>query len=253
MERGVKMKDNTVIVEIAGRDSVAALLKYIDEVNSRNEKIEFIFTIVHVPSEYDTKMYENIFALGELLKYHAERYQHTVSNLFYIGENGVWFEMQKEIMGDKCVAGVYSPCMMCHAYCHLARMDYADYFGADILTGERYIHNKSTTKINQSKQFIQLMDEYFAKKDIKFIRPLLEVEDDDVVEEIYSNFLKEYEIPRDRYVFAQCYLSGNMVNPDLETLKAYDSQMLELLPKVMDSVFDAHKLDVKIPTGEEEE
>lgn len=248
---------NTIIVEIAGRDSVVALLKFIDEANEREEKYNFIFTIAYVPSEYDPDTDFSIFGLGEILRLHAVRFGHKVSDMLYLAETGIWFKIVKPIFGE--VKSKYiTPCVACHAYCHLTRLDRAIEANADILTGERYNHD-GKYKINQLPNFIKFCDEYFAKYDVKFIRPLLDVSSNDEVAEIYKNFCDEYGIEVDRYKFAGCYLENNIMVKE-ENKHIVEQELdtyLSVLATQLDDIFTEYKDEAKraeeIAKKEEEE
>lgn len=246
------MSKKNIIVELAGRDSIVSLLRFMEEAESTGEKYNFIFSIAYVPCEYDPDPKNNIFALGEILKLHVQRLGHVVKELIYSAETGVWFDAIKPVFGE--VNLISSPCIACHAYCHLCRLDLALHYDADIITGERLIHWNpdgvytpfcpETRKINQYREVIDFMDEYFRKKGISFIRPLLNISNNDIVKNMYKEkFLDLYDISENDYPFPKCILSGNIkITEENEgDVKEYISSTLKGLESHMDFIIEKYR------------
>lgn len=250
------MSKKNIVVEIAGRDSIVALLEFMDYAKTTGEKYNFIFSIAYIPCEYDPDPMNNIFALGEILKLHVQRLGHTVEGMIYSAETGVWFDAVKPVFGE--VNLTCSPCIACHAYCHLCRLDLAIHYNADIMTGERLVHYKpnsdyspftpETRKINQYREVIEFMDEYFGEKGVSFIRPLLNISNNDVIKNIYKEkFLDLYDIGEDDYQFAKCILSGNIkITEENEgDVKEYISSTLKGLKSHMDFIVDKYREEIE--------
>lgn len=229
-----------VVVEIAGRDSIVALLEFLGEAKKEDKKYNFIFSIAYIPSEYDTKPEKNIFALGEILKMHTQRLGHTVSEMLYSAETGVWFKMIKPYFNEE----FSTPCVGCLAYCHLCRLNLAIDNNASIITGERLYHD-SGQKINQYREVLEFFDLYFSKHGVSFIRPVLTCVDS-YIESTYEEFCTEYGFDVNRYAFAKCHLSGiiEITDENRDEIKEKVCKYLETLEEHMDSMLGEYTDDL---------
>lgn len=211
-----------ILVEFAGRDSIVAFLNI---VRTKKEKCNFIFTIVEVPSEDNENI--DIFTLTEILELYANKYNHEIVGNYYISEfNDVWFKYMNEALKiDKSLI-----CVNCHSFCHLLRFSLAKEFNASILTGERLYHkNGDLNKLNQSKEYTDSLDKIAKENDITFLRPLYNIKDDNIIKNIYEEFLKEYDIEENDITFRRCFLEL----PKLGTMpKDYDKTLETMLDDI---------------------
>lgn len=233
-----------IVVELSGKSSVVAFLTFLKTAKKARKKYNFIFSIAYVPSEYEEDSTNNIFALGEILKMHTLRYGHTISEMLYSAEVGVWFKMIKPSTKSKYVG---TGSLNTLAYVHLCRLDVAATNGADILTGERFLRNDVMAKANQLPVVINFFDDYFAKFGVKFIRPLLEVSNNEVVDEVYESFCKEYGFDVDKYKFAKCYLFDddeiNITSKKFKTVSDKAAKYLSVLEEHMDNMLDEYRYE----------
>lgn len=231
------MEKENIVVELSGKDSIVALLTFVDKAEKEDKKYNFIFSIAYVPSEYDDNTQNNIFSLGEILKMHVQRYGHEVSEMLYSAETGVWFKVIKPSFSAK-YAG--TTCLNCLTYCHLCRLDLAATNDAAILTGERLQHS-TKIKTNQSKEIFDFFDKYFAKHDVKFIRPLLDITMDEAIDIRYEDFCTDYGFDVDTYSLPKCHLSGNI--EDVAAAKSNVLKYLEELGEHMDNILDEYRYE----------
>ncbi len=209
------------IAEIAGKDSVAAVMKFIRENGSlsscNKEKsggsdlgIVIIPTIVYTGTEYGDKKsyYDSI----EFIRKKAE-------------EAGIGFEEGTELQDGRlwnilCAKyqylinkkyGFYTPCVACHMFTHLMRIPLLRRLGAEaVITGERHSH-QGRLKANQHPGTMECFNEIFEKNGINMIKPLLEIEDTGLVnEEIADEAVIEHAND------VKCVLSGNLKGFPLE-------------------------------------
>lgn len=224
-----------VMVELAGRDSVVSLLKFLED--NKGTEYTFIFSVVCVPSEDETNTF--ILDLGEILKEYVENLGHTVEGLHYscdIRES--WFYLIKDVQKSVDKYGFWSPCIACHALCHLYRVILCKKLGyGTIITGERTSHGE-VYKMNQDKAILDRYDQYFESDGVEFIRPLEQL-DTEAINDIYDKFCDEIEIDRgSKDSFAKCYMSGCWKFSEgcsSVLVKYFDEELVEKLNVIKES------------------
>lgn len=228
----------TIVVELSGKASVVALLDFINTAKKENKTYNLIFSVAYVPSEYEDDPENNIFALGEILKMHAQRYGHNVTEMLYSAETGVWFKTIKPSL-TATYEGTGS--LNSLAYCHLCRLDVAATSDASILTGERLSHS-TKVKLDQSKEIFDFFDKYFANYDISFIRPLLNVSDDKLIDLRYKMFCDEYGFSVNKYTFPKCYLFDD-TKYNNSVVSENILKYLDVLGEHMDNILDEYRYE----------
>lgn len=191
---------NIYIAELAGKDSVAAIHKFI----RTHENIRIIPSIVYTRTEYGG--FDSYFESLKFLKKYAI-------------ECGVEFEEVLELSNEKfwnifCIKyqyqlhqkfGFYTPCIMCHLYAHLVRIPFCYQLGAEgIITGERFFHGKNV-KTNQHPKTLECFQKLIDYSGLELIQPLVEVKDaDEVASEIGDREIIDHAND------TKCILSGNL-------------------------------------------
>ncbi len=194
------------IAEIAGKDSIASVRKFMKE--NRGETI--IPTIVYTGTEYgDRKSYYNSI---EFLKSFAEEDGVDFADTIEISDGPLWnliCAKYQYLINKKY--GFYTPCIGCHMFTHLVRVPVFKSHNADgIITGERFSH-QGKLKANQHPSTIRCFLDMFNEKGINLVQPLVDIRDTDLVNEYIGND----EIIRHAND-VKCVLSGNMHGFKLE-------------------------------------
>ena len=191
---------DTYIAEIAGKDSIAAVLSFA----KAHKKINIIPTVVLTGTEYgDLKSYDKtIYFLKDTLKY----YDVTIKDTVYLQDGSFWNLLNAKYQYSLFKRfGIYAPCITCHMYTHLIRIPvYKKYNAKGIITGERISHS-GKIKLNQHYLTISAFDEIFMNSEINMERPLLLIEDVDVIDQLIDN----EEILRHTND-VKCVMSGNL-------------------------------------------
>lgn len=208
------MNEKIITAELAGQDSVAAIIKYAKE----NPGSFIQSVIIKVPPEEDVRkeMVEYSKKLAEYIK------ENTDSTYFSIpfGEEAKteWYCLNRPIQELQEKYGFYSPCIACHGLVHALRIPVTQMWGGKIITGERLSHN-GKIKINQNTIVLNAYDELFKEHGIEVIRPLEDIEDPDMIDDILKDFNDKYDLYS--FGFAKCYMSGNCKIKTEEDLKKY--------------------------------
>ncbi len=184
------------MVEIAGRDSVAAAIKGVEE----NEFTDLVPTYAYTGTEYGP--WSNMERAVRRL---AERLPHTrVHDPLVMGSPGFWQALNGRFISELISRyGFYTPCVGCHLYLHSVRIPLAlSLQNIPIITGERERHN-GDIKINQTSEaldFYQRMADLF---NIELLMPLRHINEGKQIEEILGFEWHQGEEQ------LHCVLSGN--------------------------------------------
>lgn len=153
------------IVEIAGRDSVAAAVKTVEE-----ESItDLLPTYVYTGTEHGP---------WSAVKGAVERLAMRLPNvdihpLLVLGSPGFWQALNGRYVSELVSRyGFYTPCIGCHAYLHSVRIPLALSLGSvQIISGEREAHN-GNTKINQTAEALDFYLNIGREFGVRFAFPL---------------------------------------------------------------------------------
>ncbi len=184
------------MVEIAGRDSVAAAIKSVEE----RDFTDLIPTYVYTGTEYGP--WSNVERAVRRL---AERLPQTrVHDPLVMGSPVFWQALNGRFISELISRyGFYTPCVGCHLYLHSVRIPLAlSLQNIPIITGERERHN-GDIKINQTSEaldFYQRMADLF---NIELLMPLRHINEGKQIEEILGFEWHQGEEQ------LHCVLSGN--------------------------------------------
>lgn len=200
-ERRLKSLKNLAIVEIAGRDSIAAAIKADQE-----RPIDALLpTLTYNGAQYGSL--ESVeFAIDLLAqKISKER----VCDLAIIGSPKFWQALTvrfADLLTEKF--GFYTPYVACHLYVHAVRVPLAKRLNCTlIISGERESHN-GAIKLNQTPLVLDRYAQLTAHFGVELLQPLRKVRSGDEIERL----LGEPWPAGQRQV--HCMLSGNYKNPD---------------------------------------
>lgn len=184
------------IVEIAGRDSVAAAVMAVEEEG---------FTDLLPTYAYTATEYGAWSRVGEAVKRLSARLPETrIHPLIVLGSPRFWQALNGRFMSELIAGyGFLSPCIGCHLYLHSVRIPLAVSLGKiPIISGERERHD-NTVKINQISEALDRYQALATEFDIRLLLPLRHISDGQHIREILGF---EWEEGQEQL---GCALSGN--------------------------------------------
>lgn len=209
------------IAEIAGKDSVAAIHKFM----AKGMVDKLIPTIVYTGTEYgnNTTYFESINYLIQC----GQEYDIQFDEPIQLHDEQLWnFLCIKYQHQFNIKYGFYTPCIMCHLFTHLLRIPILLKTNSiGIITGERFSH-KGTLKANQHPITIECFNKLFNKYNISLIQPVADISDTKIIDqeiEDYTGFSNFNDI--------KCILSGN-----LNIFSNFDNNMLQQLQRYLNEV-----------------
>lgn len=212
---------------------MVALLKFAEDMEIGQG---FILTVVKAPTEDNSDF---ILNLGEILQIHLENMGHRVLSMVNITDTEEYWFRLLNVNTDGKFEGVYSPCIACHALCHLMRLPIMRQFNTNLLlTGERLLHQDSI-KENQNKEVLSLYDTMFVEFNIEFIRPIQDIINTETIEQRYNEFCNQYDIDSSNRLFRKCAITNKR---KIVPSTAYEYCMNGLLPELRKISEDLLKL-----------
>jgi len=156
------------IGEMAGRDSVAAILAALE-----NDDIRALLPVaVYMGAEYgDWQGFERNAAYVRRVA--RERFHKPVLDMIWLGSPRLWRALNGRYITEIVRRfGDYSPCLACHFYLHAIRIPLAIQVGAQIVVGgDRQEHN-ALVKINQIGAGIDAYVRFFHRFGLELREPL---------------------------------------------------------------------------------
>lgn len=205
--------EGLAIGEIAGRDSVAAIIKACETRNIN----AILPTIVFTGTEYgdwDSPL-RNIEFLENALGTRC-----TVFEPVFLGNPELWAALSGKyatVIAEKL--NIYSPCLACHLYMHLCRVPLAKALdNAPIISGERNSH-QGIIKLSQTPRGIDTSVEVLAYAGIELLLPIRHMEDNAEIQRLVGSGWEQGQRQ------LECVLSGNYIG--LDTDVAYDEVIHE--------------------------
>jgi len=169
--------DDLAIVEIAGRDSVAAAVCAVRENGFGNLLPVYAYT----GSEHGPWR-----SVEEAVNRLARRLPGArVHPLLVVGSPSFWHALNGRFVNDVMrVFGHYTPCTGCHLYLHAVRIPLSRMLGnAPIIAGERKSHS-GEVKINQVDEALGFYVRFAGSFDVRLLLPLADIADGREIEEI---------------------------------------------------------------------
>ena len=198
---GLRALPRAAVVEIAGRDSVAAALKCAEAEGFS----DLIPTYVYTATEYGD--FTCVAAAVARLAEHLPGIR--VHDLLVLGSPGFWHALNGRYVRHLFRRfGFYSPCAGCHLYLHAVRVPLAAALGnIPIIAGEREFHGRQI-KINQTGGMIDRYQALTAECGVPLLVPLRHVAQGREIDDILG-FAWEAGGGQ-----LQCVLSGNYLEAD---------------------------------------
>ena len=189
------------VVEIAGRDSVAAAVESVES----SGFTDLLPTYVYTGTEYGP--WSSVETAVERL---ARRLPEVrVHPLLVLGSPRFWKALNGSFVSELISTyGFYTPCVGCHLYLHAVRIPLALSLGAvPVISGEREQHNGSV-KLNQIPEALDRYIDLAKRFGVRLIFPLRQVYDGRIINDLLGLNWKEGQ---DQLA---CSLSGNYRLPD---------------------------------------
>ena len=201
------MSSQTAIVQIAGRDSVAAAVAAVRKRGFRT----LIPTIAFTGTETGDREapFRAVEALRGLVGSEAE-----VAEPVTLTDPALWSAMNARPAAEiQRRFGIYSPCLACHLYFHLLRVPLAWEHGyAPIVSGERDTHD-GRVKLSQTAESIDAAVRVLRSAGVELLEPVRHASGEEIAELVGG----DWEQGRGQL---GCLLSGNYA--DLRGNVTYD-------------------------------
>jgi len=174
---GYRAISGLAIVEIAGRDSMAAAVKSVEE----EAFTDLLPTYVYTGTEHGpwASVEQAVERLARRLP------EIRVHNLVVLGSPGFWQALNGRFISELISKyGFYTPCVGCHVYLHCIRIPLALKLGSvPIISGEREWHDKSI-KINQTREALDMYQDMTRRSGVRLLLPLRHIAEGDRISEI---------------------------------------------------------------------
>ncbi|MBC2694822.1 MAG: hypothetical protein HF982_06020 [Desulfobacteraceae bacterium] len=184
------------VVEIAGRDSIAAAIKSV----KKKGFTDLLPTYVYTGTEHGhwSAVEEAVNRLSRCLP------NVRVHNLIVLGSPGFWQALNGRFISELISRyGFYTPCLGCHIYLHSVRIPLAIIMGnAPIISGERERHDDAV-KINQISEALNFYQNLADNFGVRLLLPLRNVAEGKYIEDILEFAWKQGKEQMG------CVLSGN--------------------------------------------
>ncbi|HHZ00487.1 MAG TPA: hypothetical protein PLV23_09590 [Sedimentibacter sp.] len=207
---------DTVVGEFAGRDSVAAIIKALED-----DSIDKVLPVASFsPTEYgDFKSLESNYHMMVVRIRDLYGDNKHIFPLVYYSNFDLWSVINGRLLTTILNKfGFYSPCIGCHAYLHLLRTLIAVKLGKKVICGEREIHD-GRIKINQASHSIDKYIKIVRHFNVELLTPLRHMEDGSQVEKLLGWDWKEGKGHQ------SCAFSGNY--SDIKGNVKYDENKLK--------------------------
>jgi hypothetical protein len=178
--------------ELAGKDSVAACLKFIKESESKHIRI-LPLAILHSGFTGSLWNVEKIKSNYSYLKSLASTDNIRFLNPVVLDASIPFNKIILRTMGmvqQKYTA--FTPCVPCHLYLHLFRIPILKHYSIEkLITGERIRHNHRI-KLNQLPEILGFYQTKVKELGIQLIQPLKNVIENQLIDEIINEFKMSY-------------------------------------------------------------
>jgi hypothetical protein len=184
------------IVEIAGRDSIAAAVKGVEEEGFTDLLPTYVYTgTEHGPWESVERAVERLATRLPGVRVH---------DLIILGSPTFWQALNGRFASELITQhGSYTPCVGCHLYLHAARIPLSAALGrVPIVAGEREKHD-GAIKVNQISEALDGYQDIAKDFGVPLVLPLRDIEDGDRITAILGF---EWEAGKEQL---GCVLSGN--------------------------------------------
>jgi hypothetical protein len=200
----IRAATKPAVIEIAGRDSVAAALR----AAAANGYDLFLPTIAYTGTEFGDwrTAFEKVTFLAERLA--ASGAGTDVLPPVALGAPALW----RVLCGRHLLAlyrrfGFYTPCVGCHLYLHAIRIPLAKQTGCDVVVGGERESHDDRVKLNQIPRALDAYVDFLGRFGVVLALPLRHVASGAAVQELVGRDWRDGE----KHV--ECVLSRNYVEP----------------------------------------
>jgi hypothetical protein len=165
------------IVEIAGRDSVAAAVKAVEEKGFT----DLIPTYAYSGTEYGPWLSVE----QAVIRLESRLPETKIHDFLVLGSPGFWQALNGRFVTELISRyGFYVPCLGCHLYLHSVRIPLSRLLGgAPIISGERESHN-GTLKVNQISEALNAYERLAREFDTELVMPVRNITKGDLITDI---------------------------------------------------------------------
>ena len=206
-ENELKSTEGLAIVEIAGRDSIAAALEAFKE---RDLKA-LLPTIAYTGTEFGS--WEATFKKVDMLEKALSKKGVKVFDPILLGAPRFWWRLCGRYTTHLFKKfGFYSPCVGCHLYLHALRIPLAKKTGCGVMIGGERESHQGKIKINQIGVALDAYISFAEKFGIELFLPLRRVSSNKEIESIISRHGEESSEQ------LECVLSKNYLDTGGEVI-----------------------------------
>ena len=170
------------IADIAGKDSIAALIRVLDDKASA----VIVPSVIDLACEYGDKnqYYKVLSNLNK--KFNKEKRRILPGIISYA--NDFWQALASgHIQESIKLYGFYSPCIACHLVMHIIRIKIASYLGLqNVISGERELH-ANREKINQLGFVVDFYNSLYTAMHVKHHLPLRFINNNDEINKVIDS------------------------------------------------------------------
>jgi hypothetical protein len=179
LEKELRDTDGLAIIEIAGRDSIAAAM----EAASKRDFKAFLPTIAYTGTEFGD--WETPFKKTDVLRKELSRKGFTVFDPLVVGAPRLWWRLCGRYTSDLFKAfGFYSPCVGCHLYLHALRIPLAKKLKCKVIIGGERESHEGKIKINQISVALDAYVSFAKTFGIELFLPLRKIAGNEDIETI---------------------------------------------------------------------
>ncbi len=198
MERELRETEGLAIGEIAGRDSIAAVLEAVKQGNLQ----ALLPTVAYTGTEFGD--WEALFGKIERLAASLEGQGIKVFHPVVLGSPRWWRHLCGRYVPSLFARfGFYSPCASCHLYLHALRIPLALRIGCRMIIGGERESHQGTIKINQTAVALDAYTSFARSFGIELLLPVRNIHGDDDIAAIVGTQWRE----KDEQL--ECVLSKN--------------------------------------------
>ncbi len=194
----IAASEGTAVAEIAGRDSIAAVIRACEVRDIRG----IVPTVAYTGTEYGD--WGVPFEKIQLIKKRLKTQKVKVYNTLIIGAPEFWWNLCGRLSSHFFTKyGFYSPCIGCHLYFHAIRIPVAKRLQCDIVIGGERESHDGKIKVNQTRDAIEAYKGLMTMFGLELFLPLRHIESGAEVEKMIGEQWDEGEQQ------LECVLSGN--------------------------------------------
>ncbi len=208
-----RQSSRLAIVEIAGRDSVAAAIVAVQ----REGFTHLLPVYAYTGTEYGP--WSSVETAVDRLR---RRLPGThVHDLLALGSPEFWHALNGRFISELIARyGFYTPCAGCHLYLHAVRLPLAMILKAPVIAGERETHD-GAVKVNQTATALNCYRDLAAHFDVPLLFPVRHMDDGKEIERILDFDWKQNDEQLGCVLSGNYRSLGNRVRIPEEKIQAY--------------------------------